>query len=103
MGWWKVTEDGAVPGRGLAARPADAVWGDTAADVMGAAVEIIVRLFENDRYGMGRMPTKQELMAGLRFATNGLGESDWRDDRPVSQLVEIIQGWASTCASQPRP
>lgn len=48
------------------------VWGDSPADVMGAAVTEIIRLFYKD---LGRPPLFEELTAGLLFSASGALEN----------------------------
>lgn len=61
MGYWKHGEDGHS-----FALDSELIWGDSPADIMGAAVEEIIEVFRRDRE---RLPTQAELDAGLLFSS----------------------------------
>ncbi|KKK64055.1 hypothetical protein LCGC14_2988060 [marine sediment metagenome] len=61
MGYWNQTEEGCSlvkDGTGL-------IWGDQPADAMDDALEKIIDHFRRD---WERLPTKEEIMAGLLFS-----------------------------------
>ena len=45
------------------------LWGDTPADHMDHALDLILEAFQQD---IGRPPSAKELMAGLKFSMNAL-------------------------------
>ena len=61
MGYWEQSESGHsfAGGSGM-------IWGDQPADIMGAALEEIIAVFQRDRE---RLPTQAELNAGLLFSS----------------------------------
>ncbi len=61
MGYWKQGEDGHS-----FAEDSELVWGDSPADIMGAALEEIIKVFRRD---WDRQPTQAELNAGLLFSS----------------------------------
>jgi len=61
MGYWKHGEDGHS-----FALDSELIWGDQPADIMGAALEEIIEVFQRDRE---RPPTQAELNAGLLFSS----------------------------------
>jgi hypothetical protein len=61
MGYWKQGEDGES-----FALESELIWGDSPADIMGAALKEIIAVFQRDR---GRPPTQAELNAGLLFSS----------------------------------
>jgi hypothetical protein len=61
MGYWKQGEDGHS-----FALDSELIWGDAPADIMGAALEEIISVFQRDR---DRPPTQAELNAGLLFSS----------------------------------
>ena len=61
MGYWKHGEDGHS-----FAEDSELVWGDSPADIMGAALEDIIKVFQRD---WKRPPTQAELNAGLLFSS----------------------------------
>ena len=60
MGYWSQGEAGDSFNM-----DSDLVWGDAPADVMDEAIDKIVRIFQED---VGRLPTQNELVAGVRFS-----------------------------------
>lgn len=63
MGWWSTDKHG----HSFAKDPSDPemVWGDSVADTLDAALNSIIKDFQND---WGRKPTMAELHAGLEFS-----------------------------------
>jgi hypothetical protein len=61
MGYWNQGADGHS-----FALDSELVWGDAPADIMGAALEEIIKAFQRDR---DRLPTQAELNAGLLFSS----------------------------------
>lgn len=61
MGYWSQGEDGHS-----FALNSELIWGDQPADIMGAALEEIIAVFQRDRE---RPPTQAELNAGLLFSS----------------------------------
>ena len=61
MGYWNQGEDGHSFALG-----SELIWGDSPPDIMGAALEEIISVFQRDR---GRPPTQAELNAGLLFSS----------------------------------
>ena len=61
MGYWKQGEDGHS-----FALDSELIWGDSPADIMDAALEEIIAVFQRDRE---RPPTQAELNAGLLFSS----------------------------------
>ena len=61
MGYWQQGENGHS-----FVLDSDLIWGDSPADIMGAALEEIIEVFQRDR---GRPPTQAELDAGLLFSS----------------------------------
>jgi hypothetical protein len=61
MGYWYATAEG----RSLQFEDTGIIWGDEPADIMGDALDDIIDVFVRDR---GRVPTEQELIAGVRFS-----------------------------------
>ena len=61
MGYWSQGEDGHS-----FALDSELIWGDSPADIMGAALKEIIAVFQHDR---GRPPTQAELNAGLLFSS----------------------------------
>ena len=61
MGYWSQGKDGHS-----FALDSELVWGDSPADIMGAALKEIIAVFQQDR---GRPPTQAELDAGLLFSS----------------------------------
>ncbi len=61
MGYWKQGKDGES-----FALDSELIWGDSPADIMGAALEEIIAVFRRDR---DRLPTQAELNAGLLFSS----------------------------------
>jgi hypothetical protein len=66
MGWWQQDSEG----RSFAKDEdgPEMIWGDGPADIMADACDAIVREFQRD---WGRKPTKEELVAGLKFRLYG--------------------------------
>ncbi len=60
MGYWKQGEDGHS-----FALDSELIWGDQPADIMGAALDEIISVFQRD---IGRLPTEAEIKAGLLFS-----------------------------------
>jgi hypothetical protein len=60
MGYWKQGEDGHS-----FALDSELIWGDSPADIMGAALKEIIAVFHRDR---GRLPSENEIKAGLLFS-----------------------------------
>lgn len=61
MGYWQQTKDG----HSLTMEDTGLIWGDQPADIMGAALDEIIRVFTRDR---GCLPTEAEVKAGLMFS-----------------------------------
>jgi hypothetical protein len=61
MGWW----NSAPGGESLMPYETGLMWGDGPADIMDRAIEEIAVAFKRD---LGRPPTLDELVAGLRFS-----------------------------------
>lgn len=61
MGYWSQDRSGTS----FAVDDLHMTWGDAPADIMGDALERIVGCFEGD---LGRKPTQNEILAGLRFS-----------------------------------
>ena len=60
MGYWNTTPEGHS-----FSEDCDLTWGDAPADVMGEAIEKIVKIFEKDQ---GRKPCLEEFVAGALFS-----------------------------------
>lgn len=78
MGYWEQSETGAS----FSWRDGDGapfIWGDTPADIVGAAINGVVAAFLHD---VGRLPSRGELMAGITFSTAVLGLPDRPEDVP---------------------
>lgn len=69
MGWWNQDAEG----HSLIPEETGLVWGDGPADVMGAALDEIVALFEAV---VGRKPTMDELKGGLLFSARSYLEDE---------------------------
>lgn len=64
MGYWKTSPEGQSFDRS-----SDLVWGDTPADAMDDALDLIREAFREDWL---REPSAEELIAGLMFSINPL-------------------------------
>lgn len=70
MGWWTTNKDG----HSFSSNPRkEMLWGDEPADIMGDALDKIVKVFEE---GWERKPTLDELVAGVRFSSGHLDLED---------------------------
>lgn len=58
MGYWR------TPAR-RNGREQELIWGDAPADILGVAIDRIIKTFIRD---MGRKPTEAELLNGMRFS-----------------------------------
>lgn len=106
MGWWSSDKDGHsfAP---EAEDPRDQMlWGDEPADVMADAIFKIKIAFMRD---LNRLPSADEIVAGIKFQTNGLVELDGlvktpRETKELDaqqrDLVETF-GWTATGGDQP--
>lgn len=62
MGWWDTNKQG----ESFAKEPeVEMLWGDAPADILDDAIVNIVKVFQRD---LGRKPTVDELIAGMRFS-----------------------------------
>lgn len=81
MGWWGQDSEGhslLPPGD-----PSEiGVWGDEPADIIDEAIHRIVELFLDE---WKRPPTVEEMIAGIKFSTNGL---DWKLPNIVKTIEE---------------
>lgn len=64
MGYWNQTREG----MSLITKPTGLVWGDAPADAMDKMLTAVVTAFMED---LGRMPTEDEIRAGLEFSMSG--------------------------------
>lgn len=70
MGWWDTNKDG----ESFAKEPdVEMVWGDAPADILDDAIVKIVHTFQQ---ALGRKPTIDELIAGMRFSAPVILEED---------------------------
>lgn len=65
MGYWNAGRDGTS----LRDEPTGLIWGDSPADAFDDAILAIAEAFERD---VGRLPTAEELRAGLEFSLRGM-------------------------------
>ena len=71
MGYWTTARDGTSFALDLHADGTPLTWGDGPADLMDDALRQIVEVFKDD---IGRPPSLEELIAGLRFSAFSLEE-----------------------------
>ncbi len=71
MGYWTTARDGTSFALDLHADGTPLTWGDGPADLMDDALRQIVEVFKDD---IGRPPSLEELIAGLRFSAFALEE-----------------------------
>lgn len=67
MGYWNAKADGSS----LHTEDTGMVWGDHPADILDDAIDKIVRVFLED---IGRKPTVDELVAGMKFSASVLDD-----------------------------
>lgn len=97
MGYWEHGEDGSSF---VAGEDPDnqLIWGDEPADIVDDAIWQITIAFARD---VGRMPSKKEIIAGIKFTTNALDRfAEEPKDAPrltKEQSIVIYQhGYAAT-------
>lgn len=66
MGYWTQNAQGNSFAETPEGEP-EMIWGDAPADVMGDALDVIIRVFQRD---VGRAPTKAEILAGVEFSVD---------------------------------
>lgn len=76
MGYWTTARDGTSFALDLHADGTPMTWGDGPADLMDDALRQIIDVFKED---IGRPPSIEELIAGLRFSTFALEAGDFTD------------------------
>jgi len=83
MGYWTTARDGTSFALDLHADGTPLTWGDGPADLMDEALRQILEVFKED---IGRPPSIEELIAGLRFSAFGLEGGDLTD--PTATAAE---------------
>lgn len=73
MGYWNQDAEG----HSLIPEETGMIWGDEPADILGDAVDEIIKTFSRD---VGRRPTKAEMFAGLKFVTGRYDDNMAEDD-----------------------
>jgi hypothetical protein len=81
MGWWNTSRDGTSFALDLHKDGSPMIWGDGPSDLIDAAVQEIIAMFRED---LGRAPSLEELIAGLKFSALGLEEGELADAPSVS-------------------
>jgi hypothetical protein len=71
MGWWNTNSDG----KSLVTEDTGLIWGDEVADVLD---EAITRIYDIFLRTMGRPPSKDELLAGMRFSAGATPPHRWQ-------------------------
>lgn len=71
MGYWEMNKSVAELMGDSVNAEVESVWGDGPADIMGEAIDEIVKEFEED---YGRVPTKTEIVKGLLFSLLAMDE-----------------------------
>jgi hypothetical protein len=71
MGWWNTSREGTSFALDLHKDGSPLIWGDSAADLLDAALREIIEVFKEE---LGRAPSLDELIAGLKFSALGLEE-----------------------------
>ncbi len=82
MGYWNTGRDGASFVLDLHQDGTPMTWGDAPADVMDTALQEIIGVFKED---LGRAPSLEELIAGLRFSAGGLQDDDLTDPAKTAE------------------
>jgi len=82
MGYWTTARDGTSFALDLHADGSPLMWGDSPADLMDEVLQQIITVFKED---VGRAPSLEELIAGLRFSAFAL-EDDLAD--PKAKVAE---------------
>jgi len=93
VGYWLATPEGySLLGEEIG--PKDLVWGDTPADAMDDALELIIAAFRKD---LGRAPTMEELKAGLLFsAQTSLEVAQKRRETAGLYTFVVMARWTFT-------
>jgi len=73
MGYWTTARDGTSFALDLHADGSPLMWGDAPADIMDEALQQIISIFKED---VGRPPSIEELIAGLKFSGFALEDGD---------------------------
>jgi len=71
MGYWPTARDGTSFAFEFHADGTNLVWGDSVADITDGFLREVIDTFKAD---VGRAPSIDELIAGIRFAAFGLEE-----------------------------
>src|SRR4051812_2636262 len=97
MGYWATDPEG----HSFVTKGADVkmIWGDAPADVMDEALAKIVKIFQED---VGRKPTMEELIAGVRFAGGGLDDEDDHKG-PLERRMEADPGYVERLEAENDP
>lgn len=105
MGYWEMGKGGASF-ESDTDDPADQmIWGDQPADTIDNAISEIKIAFLRD---VGRMPSKSEIIEGIKFSTNvldGLAETPKNAPMPAKEQRAVIYefGWAATGGDERLP
>lgn len=88
MGYWQQDDEG----HSFAESETDPgmVWGDTPADIIGDAIDLIKASFIKD---VGRLPTRGEVIAGLQFTTRVLSGLPETVREAEAKGNEVLKDW----------
>ncbi len=90
MGWWEHGRDGHSFVRSSVDDNNLMMWGDEPADIIGDAIHAIKIAFLRD---LGRMPSKDEIIAGIKFSTavlDDLAEQPYEAPHADEDQHEVI-------------